>query len=371
MMIFIYLIIIFAFSISGSLCNGIIDSKQLQTHIKERESFSTSSSSSSSSPNSNNNNNSFQDICSSPLTLDNYQYDLSSLENKIFEYSNIYNSTFFINLCLKNTTSPCPDDVVCEIHDFPNRTKEIYDLAIPSTLLYVSNGMVGLDLYYTGGYCENDQYFNTTISLVCDQNEEGNLIITSKHCAQSIIIKTKYCCPNQTKPGLSLMTIFVILFGCILVLILLFGLGYSCRERLKRCCCNCLGSNQNEYIPINQNININGDIENNNNNQNNSNNNNNSYQNSNSNNNNNNNNSNNSNSSSSNNNNQLLYDHEILQGSTPTQESNYCSICFENIINTVLIECGHSAVCLGCTKKIKECPICRKNILKVVQIYPV
>lgn len=37
-----------------------------------------------------------------------------------------------------------------------------------------------------------------------------------------------------------------------------------------------------------------------------------------------------------------------------------CVICYDNIINTVFVPCGHRASCLNCSKLIiNECPICQ------------
>mmetsp|Transcript_30527 Transcript_30527/g.98362 ORF Transcript_30527/g.98362 Transcript_30527/m.98362 type:complete len:571 (+) Transcript_30527:806-2518(+) len=42
-----------------------------------------------------------------------------------------------------------------------------------------------------------------------------------------------------------------------------------------------------------------------------------------------------------------------------------CKVCFDRRIQTVLIPCGHEALCKKCSKKIKVCPICRKEVKKV------
>lgn len=37
-----------------------------------------------------------------------------------------------------------------------------------------------------------------------------------------------------------------------------------------------------------------------------------------------------------------------------------CVICYDNIINTVFVPCGHRACCIDCSKAIiNECPICQ------------
>jgi len=52
-----------------------------------------------------------------------------------------------------------------------------------------------------------------------------------------------------------------------------------------------------------------------------------------------------------------------------TQEDNFCKICFTNVINTVLLPCAHVAICFECTATLKDCPICREKITKVVKTF--
>jgi len=49
--------------------------------------------------------------------------------------------------------------------------------------------------------------------------------------------------------------------------------------------------------------------------------------------------------------------------------SNECKICFERETDCVLLECGHQCCCTICSKELKQCPICRKNIARVVPIF--
>jgi len=47
-----------------------------------------------------------------------------------------------------------------------------------------------------------------------------------------------------------------------------------------------------------------------------------------------------------------------------------CKICYENDIDTVILECGESAFCCECSGYLKEtCPLCGKRIQKIVKIY--
>jgi len=52
-------------------------------------------------------------------------------------------------------------------------------------------------------------------------------------------------------------------------------------------------------------------------------------------------------------------------------DSNLCQICFEKPVNTVLVPCGHSGLCMECAQAIhsQPCPFCRRSISKVVVTY--
>jgi len=46
-----------------------------------------------------------------------------------------------------------------------------------------------------------------------------------------------------------------------------------------------------------------------------------------------------------------------------------CKICLDREINTVLLECGHHCVCDICSIDLKHCPICKKDIIRIVKIF--
>jgi hypothetical protein len=50
-------------------------------------------------------------------------------------------------------------------------------------------------------------------------------------------------------------------------------------------------------------------------------------------------------------------------------EENLCKICFESQIDSVIIPCGHYAICNGCTKGLNSCPICRNPIAQIVKTF--
>jgi len=60
-------------------------------------------------------------------------------------------------------------------------------------------------------------------------------------------------------------------------------------------------------------------------------------------------------------------DEEEDEGPKVDVSLNYfsCKVCFDRPIQTVLIPCGHEALCKKCSKKMKVCPICRKAVQRV------
>ena len=45
-----------------------------------------------------------------------------------------------------------------------------------------------------------------------------------------------------------------------------------------------------------------------------------------------------------------------------------CQICFYRAIDTVLVPCGHQALCTRCSAMISICPFCRDPIKSRVQV---
>lgn len=51
------------------------------------------------------------------------------------------------------------------------------------------------------------------------------------------------------------------------------------------------------------------------------------------------------------------------------EEEGLCSICLENPSNSVLLECSHQCACYECAKKLKDCPICRGRIVRIIKVF--
>lgn len=53
------------------------------------------------------------------------------------------------------------------------------------------------------------------------------------------------------------------------------------------------------------------------------------------------------------------------------EEKELCVICLDEKIGTVFLECGHMACCVGCSTKLVTCPICRRPITRVINVFHV
>jgi len=52
------------------------------------------------------------------------------------------------------------------------------------------------------------------------------------------------------------------------------------------------------------------------------------------------------------------------------EDEDLCKICYENKIECVILECGHRILCGKCARlPLKECPICRKKIIRIVKTF--
>lgn len=51
------------------------------------------------------------------------------------------------------------------------------------------------------------------------------------------------------------------------------------------------------------------------------------------------------------------------------QKRSFCKVCTEKSINTVLLECAHFLLCEHCARNAKQCPVCKKEIVRVIVTY--
>ena len=57
------------------------------------------------------------------------------------------------------------------------------------------------------------------------------------------------------------------------------------------------------------------------------------------------------------------------KGNVENNNELKCKICFNNKIDVLCSPCNHVCICSNCSSRIKECPMCRKQIKKFDKIY--
>lgn len=51
------------------------------------------------------------------------------------------------------------------------------------------------------------------------------------------------------------------------------------------------------------------------------------------------------------------------------EDTKLCRICYANEANAAFYDCGHVLVCVGCARRVEDCPICRRRIRDVVKLF--
>ena len=59
---------------------------------------------------------------------------------------------------------------------------------------------------------------------------------------------------------------------------------------------------------------------------------------------------------------------QAKSNSGDTSSLGTCRVCYDNLINTMLLPCGHVALCAQCAMRCNNCPICRSTIRGTVRV---
>ena len=51
------------------------------------------------------------------------------------------------------------------------------------------------------------------------------------------------------------------------------------------------------------------------------------------------------------------------------EDATICKVCMENPLDTLITPCNHLCICKDCSKRVKNCPICRQLIKKKIRVY--
>lgn len=61
----------------------------------------------------------------------------------------------------------------------------------------------------------------------------------------------------------------------------------------------------------------------------------------------------------------------ILRGTVADEDSSYCQICYDNVVDTAFVSCGHTLTCKRCAQAVTSCPVCRKPISARLELFGV
>jgi hypothetical protein len=51
------------------------------------------------------------------------------------------------------------------------------------------------------------------------------------------------------------------------------------------------------------------------------------------------------------------------------EESKLCRICYVGEADAAFYDCGHVVACVGCARRVEDCPVCRRRVRDVVRLY--
>lgn len=59
----------------------------------------------------------------------------------------------------------------------------------------------------------------------------------------------------------------------------------------------------------------------------------------------------------------------IIKENQTLKDERTCKICMDEEVSVVFLPCGHIACCAGCSVNVKDCPICRADIVQKIKAY--
>ncbi len=67
---------------------------------------------------------------------------------------------------------------------------------------------------------------------------------------------------------------------------------------------------------------------------------------------------------------------EDIEAQEDEDDKNVCKICFENMVQTVILDCGHTILCLRCARRYNEmneeqrrCPVCNQEMNQIKRTF--
>jgi hypothetical protein len=46
-----------------------------------------------------------------------------------------------------------------------------------------------------------------------------------------------------------------------------------------------------------------------------------------------------------------------------------CVVCLSSKVQVVFFKCSHAVCCVECALRLRECPVCRKDIDRIAKVY--
>lgn len=65
----------------------------------------------------------------------------------------------------------------------------------------------------------------------------------------------------------------------------------------------------------------------------------------------------------------LFADDKLREENRLLKEQKTCKICLDNDLSIVFLPCGHFVSCATCAPSLKNCPLCRSQIMGLVRTY--
>ena len=60
----------------------------------------------------------------------------------------------------------------------------------------------------------------------------------------------------------------------------------------------------------------------------------------------------------------------VIQSRLKTlKDEQTCKVCLNNTSNCLFLPCRHICCCIVCAEALRSCPICRRNIEKIIKVY--
>ncbi len=60
---------------------------------------------------------------------------------------------------------------------------------------------------------------------------------------------------------------------------------------------------------------------------------------------------------------------QAMNAPPPTEDSKLCVVCMDEVLEVVLMPCGHVCACEQCSKQLTQCPMCRQPVDRAIRVF--